>query len=476
MEPEQFITQIRLMTHKFRPYLARLIYSMPLHPRPGIGTLAVDQQGRCYYDPAYLSTLTVEQGAYILVHEALHVLLRHAHQMQALLHGSTDPFRRFCCNVAIDLVVEQLLRGGMEKHMPPGGVKVEDLGLPPNLSAHEYFRLIEERFPQIKKAKSNGNGNSGSNRSGRSDRGAGDSAARPGQNDSAGDNRGGLRGRKPGPPQGAPESAGDSDPDAGQSADGPRQNQPAQGSGDPAESDCSGGSCGDGVPRPYEEPPDPTWDSYREDQAFVQVEQAIEQHEKVHGIGSVPGQLKLSISGKLRPQPNPWDVLRSAVSSSVSTPVGAPEMTYRRFSRRQQPDLPRLKGRINSQPSAVVILDTSGSMCSGEDQAKALTVIAQGLARLSSFRVFAGDTRICSDKRVSALSQIEWAGGGGTDMARLIDEVDRKYSPDSIVLVTDGYTPWPKRKPRARVVVALTQDKGQDFPAWARGIEVGKKN
>jgi len=97
MEPEQFITQIRLMTHKFRPYLARLIYSMPLHPRPGIGTLAVDKQGRCYYDPAYLSTLTVEQGAYILVHEALHVLLRHAHQMQALLHGSTDPFRRFCC-------------------------------------------------------------------------------------------------------------------------------------------------------------------------------------------------------------------------------------------------------------------------------------------------------------------------------------------------------------------------------------------
>jgi len=242
------------------------------------------------------------------------------------------------------------------------------------------------------------------------------------------------------------------------------------------ESNALGGSCADGIPRSYEAPPDPTWEAYREDQAFSQVEKAIEQHEKQHGIGSVPGSLKLSISGKLRPQPNPWDVLRSAVSTSVSTPVGAPEMTYRRFSRRQQPDLPRLKGRINSQPSAVVILDTSASMCTGDDQARALSVIAQGLARLSSFRVFAGDMHIRSDKRVSRIQQVEWVGGGGTDMARLIEDVDSKYRPDSIVLVTDGYTPWPKQKPRARVVVALTQDKGKDLPRWARAVEVNKKN
>jgi predicted metal-dependent peptidase len=478
------ITRMRVATHAFRPYMARLIYAMPMHEvagHPDLQTLGVDRHGRCYYNPEYLRSVPVEQGAYLLLHEALHVVLRHAAVMQQLIGASPSPSVRDNANIAVDLVVEQLLRGSIQRHLPDGGVRYEQYGFPPSLSAPEYFRLLEQQAsqsqPQPQQESSNGSNDADSlSSSGRDveDGSPGDSPNADGGHGtpsvgsspsgdeigSSGDDQhhgptGGDRPDRPQPripPQVPP-------PEPRQ-----RPNKPGLAAG--------GGSCADGIPRSYELPPDPSWEGHREDATFQAVEQAIERHEKEHGVGSVPGQLKLAIAGKLRPQPNPWDMLRSAVATSVSTSVGAPQLTYKRFSRRQQPYLPRLKGRINTQPTAVVILDTSGSMCSGEDQAKAMTVIAQGLARLSSFRVFAGDTRVCSDKRVSAISQIEWAGGGGTDMAKLIQDVDRECRPDSIVLVTDGYTPWPKHKPRARVVVALTQRKSADFPVWARGIEV----
>lgn len=474
------VTRMRLATHRFRPYMARFVYAMPMHPvlnHPELPTLGVDRHGRCYFNPEFLQQATPEQGAYLLLHECYHVVLRHCHVMQQLIGSAPSPERRIMANVAVDLVVEQMLRGDLATHLPDGGVTHEQFGFPPNLSAPEYFRLLDQAH-QSQQEQSHGNHDSNSQSSQQESMVGGAATQSPGR--SGGDDSSAMGGASKGDQNGSAgradhpgDSGGDSANrrDTGSVGEDPSAQSPEASRS--AEAGTCGGSCADGVARSYELPPDPSWESHREDQAFAAIQKAIERHEATHGAGSVPGQLKLAICGKLRPQPNPWDCLRSAISASVSASVGCPEPSYRRLSRRQQPDLPRLKGRLPTYPTAVVILDTSASMCSGEDQSRALAVIRQGLSKLPSFRVFAGDTRICSDKSVSNVSHVEWCGGGGTDMAALIQEVDRKYRPDSIVLVTDGETPWPRRKPRARVIAALTRPKQRDFPPWATGIFVG---
>jgi hypothetical protein len=67
-------------------------------------------------------------------------------------------------------------------------------------------------------------------------------------------------------------------------------------------------------------------------------------------------------------------------------------------------------------------------------------------------------------------------GGGGTDMRRgIADALDDRPTPDLVVVVTDGLTPWPETRPARPVVVALL-DSGAGHrpapPAWATVVEV----
>jgi predicted HAD superfamily phosphohydrolase len=107
---------------------------------------------------------------------------------------------------------------------------------------------------------------------------------------------------------------------------------------------------------------------------------------------------------------------------------------------------------------------------------KGLGVIAQGLRHMpdGQVRYLAGDTR--SYQKVQAVckvGQVKLVGGGGTNMGRLVEEVcESKPCPDAIICVTDGYTPWPNKRVRTRLVVALTDNPGDRYPvpAWATKI------
>jgi len=68
---------------------------------------------------------------------------------------------------------------------------------------------------------------------------------------------------------------------------------------------------------------------------------------------------------------------------------------------------------------------------------------------------------------------VTWDGGGGTDMTIVLEAADKKYKPDVIVLVTDGYTPWPAQRTRYRLVVACTTD--APVPEWAVTCRIPNK-
>jgi len=78
-------------------------------------------------------------------------------------------------------------------------------------------------------------------------------------------------------------------------------------------------------------------------------------------------------------------------------------------------------------------------------------------------------------RRVSRPAQVVLAGGGGTDMgAGIAAAAALRPRPSVVIVLTDGWTPWPPAPPRGiRVVVGLLATSGAPAPAgppWARSV------
>ena len=98
-----------------------------------------------------------------------------------------------------------------------------------------------------------------------------------------------------------------------------------------------------------------------------------------------------------------------------------------------------------------VVLDTSGSM-SGADHAKAFTEVDAVLKKVvpgEAIRVLSVDDEVHTDQRVVQTRQITPVGGRGTDMSAGIETAAQR-SPAAIIVITDGYTPWPQDPPPGR--------------------------
>ena len=460
-------------TFEYVPYLASYIYALREQESPGIGTAAVDDAGNLYWDPAFIQQIDTGQCAYLVAHEALHLIFQHHARSREIYGENPSDVQRYAMNVAGDLVIEQTLH--MMRHLRPEGAvylgcSIPSWGItldfPENKSMQEYYRLILEKLKQPEQQSESG-GSDDSQQEGDDDSEDSESDGDSGSDDGAGDSD---------DQSGDSSASGDDASDDGTQAEGEQGQTEGgpQGEGGQAQQDNrpgapgTGGSCADGQPRPYEVDSDGTWETYGEDMAAAAAEEAIAQFEKSNP-GSVPGNIKQAIKQKLRPQPDPFDQLRSAVCSSVASPVGGRDYSRRRRSRKQPPgdDQPLLHGRITVQPHAVVIVDTSASMMTRDTQAKALSVVAQGLRKLSRVKVYCADTHVQSSATVTNTERFEWHGGGGTDMAAALMQVDKDARPDSIILITDAETYWSKQTPRARVVVAYTGERNSE---WHRAI------
>jgi predicted metal-dependent peptidase len=443
------IGQFRVAAGDAMSYMGTYIYALIPIERPGIGTMAVDKYGRLYHDPAYTNTVSLETGMWTVLHESLHLVFDHAGMAERIIGKAPTNVQANAWNFACDMVVNEILRQYLS-HAPEGIVTAGRFGLPPKRTAIEYYHMLMDINDNQRKEQNDDTQDQQEDEQGEQ------------QDDEQGDGDEGSEGEEPGTDQ-----TGDDDGDDGGDPDADGPSDSVGGEPELTDHEGKGGSCSDGQPRDYELPADDSW----EDRSFSMTADLEAKCEET-GWGSVPGELRVALDAKVRPQPDPFDVLRAACCRAVASPVGSPDFTYRRMSRRQVEDAPRLKGVVKTTPSAIVVLDTSGSMTNRETQDKALTVVASALRRLRSVKVICGDTHIASNKTVTNLKQVDWAGGGGTSMRRVLEEADRIEKPDAIVLITDGYTDWPERL-RARLVVALTEDR--PTPSWAKSVLVKKK-
>lgn len=469
------ITQFRMETHDVFPYLSPYVFCLDPKETPGLGTMAVDKYGRLYYDPAWCETLTLKQGAYVVLHEAWHIILRHCHRAESIMGTNPTAQERYNLNVAYDIIVWEMLES-IADWAPPGGVTLPDSqkrwpAIKRNMTASELFAIINEKQPEQPEQP----------------RGEGPKTEGDEQQDQDGD--GGTEAGNPGEQQQEEDGDGSGEPQASdrdQDGDGKGRGQGNQGSpqgegdGDGEVNDhgfnpVGGGSAADGVDRDYEEEPDPNWEAFKEDQLLAAMEAKIEELENDvewrRSRGSIPACLKETIKRKLRPQPNPWDSLRATVAKCAANHRGAPDYTYQRPNRRQaaMPNAPRLKGLKKYSPKAVVCIDTSGSMTT-RCKVKVIQVCQQGLQAIGKFPVVCGDAKVQSDSMLTAIKdEFEFPGGGGTDMRVLIEYAEKKYKPDVIVIGTDGETAWPE-KTKAQLIIALTQD--SKTPDWATTVRI----
>jgi uncharacterized protein with von Willebrand factor type A (vWA) domain len=138
-------------------------------------------------------------------------------------------------------------------------------------------------------------------------------------------------------------------------------------------------------------------------------------------------------------------------------------------------------------PSVLIVIDTSGSMCgcSQSRLSKAIGAVIQMAQYLDIDSIIEYDAQVCNYRKITDVVNIrdylkQVRGGGGTDMGGAILSAvevitknnDRHVS--AIVVVTDCETPWPEEKPKIPVCVVNVgdMDEPEGFPEWAYHIRV----
>lgn len=250
------------------------------------------------------------------------------------------------------------------------------------------------------------------------------------------------------------------------SCGGKDKDQPAVGQGR-----C--GSCATGEQEAWEDgPPTESEDGIQPEDLDLLRQQAAEHIARMKGAGTVPSDWVRWAETLLNPQV-PWQrVLPSAIRSAVAVAAGAQDYSYRRMSRRTNKIiLPSLRRKI---PKVCVVLDTSGSMRTEDLSAILAETYGILMATGSSVIVFATDAEVHTKQTVLRAQEIRLVGGGGTDMGKGIAAAE-KEKPDVIIVLTDGYTPWPARAPKAGVIVCLVGEAEiTSVPSWARVVQVRK--
>jgi predicted metal-dependent peptidase len=254
-------------------------------------------------------------------------------------------------------------------------------------------------------------------------------------------------------------------------------------SGDQRQWDCGSG-C-DGIDRPWDGSTPGTGLNER-DGEFLRLAIASEM-QRSEGLepGSVGAGWLRWAEGVL-PSRTDWRrVLAAQVQTGIARVSGMVDYSYRKPSRRSESTpsviMPTLERPV---PDVAIVCDTSGSM-TGDLLAQVLAEVEALLQRVglrgTNVRVLSCDAQVHSVKRVSRASQVELLGGGGTDMGEGITQaLALRPRPSIVVVLTDGFTPWPVEAPRAaKVIVGLIEGRSggpwmhhPPVPSWAKLVQI----
>ena len=183
--------------------------------------------------------------------------------------------------------------------------------------------------------------------------------------------------------------------------------------------------------------------------------------------GQMPAGMDILVEGELHP-PLPWQsLLREYMLRVVQD-----EESWSRRNRRYSGVV--LPGHYSiGMGELVMIGDTSGSMMGGNVFAQIGEEITSIniQTRPERVRVIWADDEDCSRQEIFEQGEdvvLHPVGGGGTDLRKPLRYVEQ-FNPDIVVLITDGYTPWPDEVPYPLIVCCTTNAL---CPSWARRVQL----
>jgi predicted metal-dependent peptidase len=398
-------------------YLSRALYGLVPVPSASVERLAGDEHWRLYLNERWVSETAVPEIGRELAHIVWHLLMSHAVRARSLFVGRSTAA---AWGLAADLVISHTLA---EDHCVAAAVQEMAEGESGRalVTKAGALRTPEEYFALL--------------------------SGLPAPPTDGGDER---------DPGGHGESGGRGD-----------------------ELPACGSVC-DGIPREYDLPPDEQHglDSVQAQQIRKSVAIAFQQ--RVTMRGDEVGEALRWARSLTEPQIS-WEVLLTrAVRRAVGWASGRSEYTWTRPSRRQ-PALPdvRLPGLRRLVPRVAVIVDTSASM---DDELLGLAMgeVTGALAALgvagASLTVYSCDAAVGAVTEARRAADVVLTGGGGTDLTVAFTHLQTvRPRPDVVVVLTDGFTPWPETgTPGAACVIGLLGRRGDEFPPtpeWAVRIE-----
>lgn len=477
----------RLRLVNSRPYLARAAWALTPVSSPGLGGVGVDRFWRLYFDPAIIADWSVDGLASVLYHEICHLLRDHPSRMK-----DCDTV---VANLATDFEInDDLIKEGGVR-FPHEVVLPGQWGLPEGLLAEEYYDALMQESARNRHApdaagtnpKTKGSSTSAfpgaeSNRS--------NEVGGPGHRTENGD----AQDFKFGASDSGQTERDDSDCQSGSSSGSlsdtsmePRASfVPASHTGEqgvgyaqiPVPGRGVSGSCATGQLAPWEDPDPPADSIVSPTEAELirhAVADAIQEH--VRARGYAPGHWERWVREQLAAKVNWRKELASILRQTIANISGMTDFSYRRPARRQgQVDdrgviLPSLRSPLLN---LAVIVDTSGSI---DDH-----MLAQASAEVSKILkafqnqivVLTCDYKVQDIRTVRRIDQIQFMGGGGTDMGNGLAMAAKLVPrPHVVIVMTDGLTPWPDRAPRGMKVIILLLRSDVSHPSWARAIRIG---
>lgn len=232
--------------------------------------------------------------------------------------------------------------------------------------------------------------------------------------------------------------------------DPPKKGGKGGGTGEP-------GEPGEGAGEPWEDlvEPEGAFDDAAMADLKRSVQQRVAQAASIARLcGKMPAELERLVSEILDPVV-PWpEVLREYMTRTTQDD----ESWARRNRRYNAVCLPR---RYSEHLGEIIFIgDTSGSISNDELARGAAEVrsVAE-LMRPERIRLVWADAAVAGEQIFELHDPIEIAptGGGGTDMRVPLEYVEQ-FNPPVVVLMTDGYTPWPAVAPPYPLIVLCTTD------------------
>jgi predicted metal-dependent peptidase len=187
---------------------------------------------------------------------------------------------------------------------------------------------------------------------------------------------------------------------------------------------------------------------------------------KQHGV--MPGELEAIVAGTYE-DPVPWE---QVLIDYMTACVNQDENWSRRNRRYHDAILPSHKS--NGMDEMTIVADSSGSMFSKsvfERVAVAVNHIVTVIKPMTVRVVWADDKDMQNIDVFEDGAEVVLhpKGGGGTDMRKPLVFAEQ-YSPEVVLLLTDGYTPWPEIETPFPLIIGCTTD--APCPDWAGTVRI----